>query len=113
MRVFGLLLLVLLVGGCASKVGPDGIAVGAPCVDAFDCVTGSYCLAGRAFPDGTCTTNCRSDDDCRGDSRCVDVEGGVCLLPCASDPDCVREGYFCRERDPRAGTERVSVCTGG
>ena len=111
MRVL-VLLILLAAAGCASRVGPDGLAVGAPCVDAFECVSGSFCLTGRSFPNGTCTTNCRSDDDCRGESRCVDLESGVCLLSCSSDPECVREGYRCVEMDARDSIERVSVCAG-
>ena len=107
------LALALLLTACSSNVGPDGLAVGAPCVDEFDCVTGSFCLRGAAFPDGTCTTNCRSDADCRGDSRCVDLESGVCLLPCAADADCVRTGYACRARVSRGRPGEVPVCVGG
>ena len=93
-------------------MGPDGLAVGGPCVDEFDCVTGSYCLRRVDFPNGTCTTHCLDTDDCRGDSVCVDLESGVCLLPCGADTDCGRAGYFCREVDRRAAAGRASVCIG-
>lgn len=103
----------LIVVGCAPHVGPDGLAIGGPCIDEFDCVTGSYCLRRSDFPNGTCTTNCRGHGDCRGDSLCVELESGVCLLACDVDADCGREGYGCRELDARGETARVSVCTGG
>ncbi len=103
----------LLAAGCAAHVGPDGLAVGGPCIDEFDCVTGSYCLRRADFPNGTCTTNCRGDGDCRGDTRCVELESGVCLLPCSVDADCVRDGYACRMLESRETADRVSVCTGG
>ncbi|HHH29316.1 MAG TPA: hypothetical protein ENK57_13365 [Polyangiaceae bacterium] len=106
------LFFALLASGCASNVGPDGIAVGGPCADEFDCLTGSYCLRGFDYPSGVCTTNCRASADCRGESVCADVEGGVCLLSCAVDEDCARTGYSCRELDMRGATGRVSACTG-
>ena len=102
----------LLAAGCASRVGPDGLAVGGPCVDEFDCVTGSFCLGGSRFPAGTCSTICRSTGECRADSVCVDLESGVCLLPCAVDADCERSGYVCHEEALRDGTGRASVCVG-
>ena len=105
--------LALAVTGCATNVGPDGPVIGGPCVDVFDCANGSYCLRRSDFPGGTCTTNCRDDADCRGDSRCVELEAGVCLLSCTTDPECGRAGYSCRELDARELAERVSVCTGG
>lgn len=104
--------LVVLLTSCASNVGPDGLAVGGPCIDEFDCVTGSYCLRRFDFPNGTCTTNCSDTDDCRGSSVCVDLESGVCLLSCRTDTDCERDGYVCRSMDERGTTERASVCAG-
>ena len=91
---------------------PDGLAVGGPCIDEFDCVTGSYCLRRFDFPAGTCTTNCRDDGDCRGASSCVDLESGVCLLTCETDADCVRDAYGCREIDRRGTAGRAQVCIG-
>lgn len=101
------------IAGCSSDVGPNGLAVGGPCTDAFDCAAGSYCLRSLAFPDGMCTTNCGDDSDCRNGSTCVEQASGVCLLTCETDADCGREGYVCRERDRRGMTGRVRVCIGG
>ena len=105
--------LLLLVSSCASNVGPDGLAVGGPCSDEFDCAAGSYCLRRFDFPNGTCTTNCNDTADCRGGSVCVDLESGVCLLSCRTDADCGRDGYVCREMDEPGTTERAWVCGGG
>ena len=102
----------LFATACVTNVGPDGLAVGGPCIDEFDCVTGSYCLRRFDFPAGTCTTNCRDDGDCRGASSCVDLESGVCLLTCETDADCVRDAYGCREIDRRGTAGRAQVCIG-
>ena len=105
------IVLSVVIVGCSSHVGPEGLAVGGPCIDEFDCVTGSYCLRGSSFPNGTCTTNCRSTDDCRGESLCAELESGVCLLPCTVDDDCGREGYACRPTVLRGAGERPA-CVG-
>lgn len=102
----------LAIAGCSQNVGPNGLAVGGPCIDAFDCASGSYCLR-IGFPDGTCTTNCATQADCRSGSSCVEETGGACLLSCTTDDDCGREGYVCRERDRRGEIGRASVCVGG
>lgn len=104
--------IALVLAGCSSRVGPDGLAVGGPCIDEFDCVAGSFCLNRPDFPNGTCTTNCEHVADCRGDSLCVDLEAGVCLLPCTTDPDCGREGYVCREMVLRGEIDEGAVCVG-
>ncbi len=110
--LLGSLLFFLALAGCSQNVGPTGLAVGGPCIDEFDCASGSYCLH-AGFPDGTCTTNCRMQADCRGSSACVEEADGVCLLTCTSDDDCGREGYICRERTRRGEIASVAVCVGG
>lgn len=111
-QISAVLALGLLLFGCATNVGPDGLAVGGPCVDAFDCVSGSYCLRTLATPDGTCTTVCGGDADCRAGSRCIELSEGACLLACESDEDCVRPGYACRERARRGESGTAPVCVG-
>jgi len=106
------LALLFSLAGCSQNVGPTGLAVGGPCFDDFDCASGSFCLH-VGFPGGTCTTNCRTQSDCRGASTCVEEESGVCLLSCAIDEDCGREGYVCRDRDRRGEVGRAPVCVGG
>lgn len=104
---------LILLAGCAANVGPDGRAVGGPCIEELDCAAGSFCLRRLDFPDGTCTTNCRGDEDCAGGSSCIEEGAGVCLLPCESDEDCTRDGYVCRDRVRRGTTGSTKVCVGG
>jgi len=112
-RAFALVLLALGAVGCAANVGPDGRAIGGPCEDMFYCVAGSFCLDGPEFPGGSCSRTCRQHADCRGDTLCVDIRAGACLLPCQTDEDCPREGYSCREMPALGEPEPVSVCIGG
>jgi hypothetical protein len=105
--------LLLAATACAPNVGPDGLLIGGPCEDDTFCVTGAYCLTGRDFPNGTCTTVCDDDGDCRGDSACIERGAGVCLLRCEEDADCGREGYVCRELTQRGETGSTRVCAGG
>jgi len=108
-----LLLSGLALVGCHADVGPTGLTVGASCRDQFDCAAGSFCLQDRGFPDGTCTQNCGSDGDCPGDSRCVEVHGGVCLLPCDDADPCTRTGYACQQLMSHGGAgDTVGVCSG-
>lgn len=111
-HISAIVTVALLLGACASNVGPDGLAVGGPCVDAFDCVTGSFCLRTLATPDGTCTTVCAVDADCRSGSRCIDTGEGACLLSCETDEDCSRPGYTCREKPSRGTSGTAPVCAG-
>ena len=106
-------LLAVALLGCSSNVGPDGLLIGAPCNDEFDCVTGAFCLRRSTFPDGMCTTVCGDDADCRGASACVDVEAGACLLTCERDEDCGREGYVCRAESRLGAVGEVMACVGG
>ena len=104
---------LLLGSACSSNVGPDGLAVGGPCIDEFDCVAGSYCLRRASFPNGTCTTNCTEPADCRSGSTCVELESGVCLLECETDEDCGRAGYACRPQVLRGAAGEALACIGG
>lgn len=111
-HVLALLLLAAIPLGCANNVGPDGRLIGGPCLDELDCVQGAYCLSRTTFPDGTCTTNCASDEDCRGGSACVEIMAGACLLECEVDEDCGREGYVCRALTRRGAAGTSFVCAG-
>lgn len=104
---------ILTIVGCAADVGPDGRAVGGPCLDEFDCALGSFCLRNFEFPDGTCTMGCRDDDDCVGGTSCVEEAFGACLLSCTTDMDCGRDGYVCRERGQPGEGGSSRVCVGG
>lgn len=88
-------------------MGPDGGVVGGACRDGRDCA--ERCVKGGAFPDGTCTVECRDDRDCPDGTSCIDVEGGVCLLACRYDEDC-RPPYECKDRDREGAGGREAVC---
>ncbi len=96
-------------GGCAV----DTRAVGAPCMEELDCAAGSICVRGSRFPDGVCTVICDDEFACRAGGSCVDLNGGVCLLPCDSDADCDRPGYTCQEVSARRESGTLPVCVGG
>lgn len=108
------LLLVCALGaiGCAPNVGPEGLLIGGPCFDDTFCVTGAYCLDDPDFPEGTCTTVCADDGDCRGSAVCVERGAGLCLLPCEVDADCGRDGYRCNDEVRRGAAGTVLACSG-
>lgn len=104
-----LLVTVAAATGCGEDVGPLGASVGGACASNVDCDSGSRCLTGGDFPEGTCTRNCARHDDCPSGSRCVSKEGGVCLLACELPSDC-RGGYTCKgEKNQEIGGESL-VC---
>lgn len=98
-----------LLGACSNNVGPNGLLVGAACIDQFDCVTGAYCTRRSIFPDGMCTTSCDADTACRAGAVCVDLEGGLCALSCTEDADCGRPGFLCGEERAIDGAT-VRIC---
>ena len=100
-------LLTCLVLGCG--VGNDGDVVGGPCRDDTDCASGSFCLAEKDFPGGTCTVRCGSHDDCPSDTRCVEEDNGVCLLECYEPEEC-RGGYTCKGKKNQSGGGESLVC---
>jgi hypothetical protein len=92
-----------LLGGCEGA----SAGIGSPCVDAFDCGSGSRQACVLAWPGGYCTEiDCRLGS-CPSGSRCVtgirfpNVElDAFCLATCETDPDC-RDGYRCADiREP-------------
>lgn len=106
------ILLALLLAAC----GGDGISrtVGARCDVTADC--DDRCLGPSGdFPQGFCSVDCSSNDDCPSDTDCVDREGGVCLFVCATDGDCgfLGPGWFCKDDNLRGSPDvRTSVCRG-
>jgi hypothetical protein len=106
---------LLLVGAACGDdsdrgfVGPYGPYVGGPCIDDLDCVSGSFCVETGDYPDGMCTTRCRSHNDCPGATACIDREGGICALYCFDDLDC-RQKYHCKERNDQSGSGKSLVC---
>jgi hypothetical protein len=101
--------LALVVIGCGSGVGPDGVIVGGDCDLSSQCAWGSRCIAGDRFPGGYCVKPCERDADCPGGSSCVEDQGGVCMLDCTGTPSC-REGYQCSMVDGRGTLEPAQVC---
>ena len=66
-------------------------------------------MAKGDFPDGTCSVPCSSDFGCPSGTKCIDKEGGVCLLLCQSVADC-RGNYKCQPRDHFKIGGQSSVC---
>lgn len=86
--VAGLLLGLLVAGGCVTEPEIEGRA----CASTSPCPEPLVCAA-----DGTCHTPCGGDEDCQGETRCMD---GLCLpvvgnQTCAGDGDC-GAGEVCR-----------------
>jgi hypothetical protein len=102
MRALRLLILVALASGPACN-DSDGVSrsVGARCDANDEC--DSRCLMGASYPDGFCTLSCDDDGDCPGNTRCVEVEGGVCLFPCIEAAACafLGTGWDCTDVRPR------------
>lgn len=104
---------LVFAAGCQSS--DVSRAVGARCDTDRDC--DDRCLGPSSdFPAGFCTLTCANDDDCPGDTACVDEEGtGVCLYLCQTDPGCafLGNGYTCQERDARVESlPPAKVCRG-
>jgi hypothetical protein len=102
-------LAVLALVACneAEDVSNHGALVGGACVDSRDCE--GVCLRGGRFPEGTCSVECRDDEDCPLGTACIDREGGVCLLLCDRHGDC-RGGYSCDDQDRRGRGGQEYVC---
>ena len=107
----GACLLVACGDDAGGGVGNEGDVVGGPCTANTECADGSECLDEGDFPQGTCTVECASDEDCPSGSVCISSEGGVCLLSCTSDDEC-RNGYNCEGKSREDGGGEVNVCNG-
>ena len=95
--------------------GDDNITreVGARCDQKSDCE--EICLVGENFPGGFCSTSCFNDDDCTGDSLCVDFsEIGVCLFSCTQSTGCefLGPGWECVEAQSSSSEDTAQVCRG-
>lgn len=108
----GALALVAMAAGCPSA--DVSRAVGARCDEKAEC--DERCLPpSERFPGGFCTLSCLGDGDCTGDTRCVDVAGGICLFPCEVGEDCsfLGDSWSCEQAVALfAEDEEVSVCLG-
>jgi len=88
--------------------------LGARCEVTAECE--DRCLVpSNDFPDGFCTADCSSIEDCPSSSDCIDKEGGVCLFVCGDDVDCDFLGprWICNEENLREDPNtKVRVCRG-
>lgn len=108
-----LLVIFAAVSGCQGA--EVSRAVGARCDQKGEC--DERCLPpSEAFPGGFCTLSCLDDQDCTGDTRCVDVAGGICLFPCTIDGDCAFLGvpWNCEDAVTLSyeRQEEVRICLG-
>ncbi len=92
-------------------------AVGAMCDEKAEC--DERCMPPDALtPGGFCTLSCLNDGDCPADTRCADVEGGVCLFACQHDLQCefLGQDWGCSEEellsDDPEEIDEVEVCLG-
>lgn len=86
--------------------------LGARCERTNDC--DERCLLpSRNTPGGFCSLSCSKNDDCPGDSVCVDRDGGICLVQCKLDANCdfLGTGWYCEELDGK-DVMKVTACYG-
>lgn len=107
--------MVVLAAACGGD--DDGVSrlIGARCDTPSDC--DDRCLTPQNdFPDGLCTLDCQSSNDCPSSSTCADKEGGICLFECNFAADCSFLGaaWICAEQNRREDqNQKVKVCVGG
>lgn len=111
MRFFVLSSVVLLAVGCGHGEGDIDDVIGESCVSDRDCDTRCY-TDPTDFPGGICSLPCQSDNDCPGDTYCMDKEGGMCLFACPAF-DCTRlgAGWECKDKGRLSGGT-ANVCIG-
>ena len=112
-RLLGVAVVAILVAsGCDSA--DVSRAVGARCDVKAEC--DERCQPpSPTFPAGFCTLSCLRPQDCPAGTRCVDIDGGICVFPCEADEECAFMGdrWGCVEQDaipPQEG--EVFVCLG-
>jgi hypothetical protein len=104
------LVCALLVGACGHGDGDIDTEVGATCVDDRDC--DDSCVLGGDFPGGFCSLPCDTDNDCPGDTYCMETQGGICMFACpAFDCDRLGAGWSCKSRKRNNGGD-INVCSG-
>ena len=104
------ILTALLVAACGHDEGDIDDVVGAACSSDRQCDT--RCFIGGDFPGGFCSLSCATDNDCPGDTYCMQEAGGVCMFACPAF-DCQRlgPGWSCHDRD-RLNGGKINVCSG-
>jgi hypothetical protein len=90
-------------GGGGSSV------LGDPCSSNAACGSDGLCIGD--WPDGYCTKECSSDQDCAGQGWCYTLNSGqgkinICLDACITNAEC-RNGYTCQ------GDSGATVCYPG
>ena len=106
--------LALIVASACSPSSPVSRELGAICDSNDECA--DRCLGPSPdWPDGFCTLDCDTDDDCTDGGTCIDEGGGgACAFSCVDDRDCLfLDAYSCKERDAHGATAKVMVCRGG
>jgi hypothetical protein len=99
-----------MVAACTPYAGSLSEDVGGPCEVDEECGPESICKVGAAYPDGLCSIECTSQEECLESTICS--TRGVCLLTCFQDSDC-RAGYACVDEDqPEGTTARACVNAG-
>ena len=107
--------ILLVSNGCGSS-DPSRLSaeevVQSGCETNDDCA-GSYCITG--LPNGLCTAECTSEEDCPEGTVCTDTEAvnGVCLFPCTSGEECrelLGDGYTCDEETSLTSGADIRVC---
>lgn len=92
--LFCSLWILILAAACTQEAGSLSKDVGGACESDDECNPESVCEEGAAFPDGMCTIECESQDDCILSTVCTDM--GLCLMVCNTDAEC-RDGYDCAD----------------
>ena len=105
--LFGLVLLA----GCGRDYGDIDSFIGAACTRDSQCDERCYQDADD-YPGGFCSISCDTDNDCPGDTVCINKDGGLCMFLCA-EQDCDRlgPGWGCHDEERRTGG-RDNVCIG-
>ena len=81
-----------------------------------ECHPDSRCFTGAGWPNGYCANTCTTDEDCATGARCVEDQGGICVVECAGAGDCRTTeddgGYACTMFESRGAGGTVMGCSG-
>ena len=118
--VFSFALSVSAVFACNNTDGPAGSSGDTDAHDIVQkgCGADEDCADGRCvdgLPEGLCTSNCVTHEDCPEGTLCTDTESpdGICLFTCANTDQClddVGSGYVCDTESDLVSGEDIRVC---